>query len=205
MAHSFSTLSELGDGYGFRKVRKALGVTGVRRQRDRLSTWVRRVPALPRRAGRALLRPLRHGPVRGGRRDARARPGWFVPRRVDDAAEGVERGRGRPRVAGDRWQGRLRRARRAARQPGGRRAARELREPGLAAGPDERCETRLLGSGGGHQPGLPAVRSDLVLEQEPEEHVDAAGSPCAIVTAWVRYAACFAYETPKNLSGGFVW
>src|SRR3954453_4386447 len=26
MAHSFSTLSELGDGYGFRKVRKALGV-----------------------------------------------------------------------------------------------------------------------------------------------------------------------------------
>jgi mannose-6-phosphate isomerase-like protein (cupin superfamily) len=26
MTHSFSTLSELGDGYGFRKVRKALGV-----------------------------------------------------------------------------------------------------------------------------------------------------------------------------------
>ena len=27
MAHSFSTLDELGDGYGFRKVRPALGVT----------------------------------------------------------------------------------------------------------------------------------------------------------------------------------
>ena len=26
MAHSFSSLSELGDGYGFRKVRKAMGV-----------------------------------------------------------------------------------------------------------------------------------------------------------------------------------
>ena len=27
MAHSFGTLDELGDGYGFRKVRKTLGVT----------------------------------------------------------------------------------------------------------------------------------------------------------------------------------
>jgi mannose-6-phosphate isomerase-like protein (cupin superfamily) len=28
MGHSFGTLDEMGDGYGFRKVRRALGVTG---------------------------------------------------------------------------------------------------------------------------------------------------------------------------------
>ena len=27
----------------------------------------------------------------------------------------------------------------------------------------------------------------------------------AIANACVRYAACFAYETPKSRSGGFVW
>ncbi len=35
MGHAFGSLDELGDGYGFRKVRRALGVDGVRRQRDR--------------------------------------------------------------------------------------------------------------------------------------------------------------------------
>ena len=33
MSHAFGTIDELGEGYGFRKVRQALGVDGVRRQR----------------------------------------------------------------------------------------------------------------------------------------------------------------------------
>ena len=31
------------------------------------------------------------------------------------------------------------------------------------------------------------------------------GFACANLNAWVRYCACFAYETPISLSGGLVW
>jgi hypothetical protein len=79
MSHAFSSLDELGDGYGFRKIRKALGVDRVRRQRDRLSAGYEG-RALPRHAGRAVLRAPGPRPRRRRRRDARARRGRALPR-----------------------------------------------------------------------------------------------------------------------------
>ena len=94
MSYSFSSLDELGEGYGFRKVRKALGVDGLRRQRDRLPAGLRGLPPLPRRAGRALLRPLRARPAsRSTARSALLGPGGLchvastTPRKVSNVGE----------------------------------------------------------------------------------------------------------------------
>ena len=118
MTHSFSSIDELGDGYGFRKVRKALGVTAF---------GVNAIVYPPGFEGflhyhdeQDELYFVHSGTARfevdGEERDAR--PGRPLPRRVDDAAQGVERRRGRPGAARRRRQGRLRRARRPARRPG---------------------------------------------------------------------------------------
>src|SRR5262249_5731665 len=88
----------------------------VRRQRDRDAARVRGFRALPRRPGRALLRPPGHGAVRGGWRGARARPRRSVPRPGGHPAQVLERRRRRPDRARRRRQGRLRRARRPSRR-----------------------------------------------------------------------------------------
>ena len=109
MPHSFGSIDELGDGYGFRKVRQALGVKafGVNAivyppgyegflhyhdEQDELYFV---------HSGTALFE------VDGEERiSAQAASATCL----DDAAQGVERRRGRPRAAGRRWEGRLRRA-----------------------------------------------------------------------------------------------
>ena len=89
MAHAFSSLDELGDGHGFRKIRGPLGDHGVRGQRARLPARLRGLPPLPRHAGRALLRPQRHRPLRGGRRGRGSLgPGGLVHVESTDAADG---------------------------------------------------------------------------------------------------------------------
>ena len=55
---------QLGEGYGFRKVRQALGVTAFGVNALVFPPALRRARALPRHAGRALLRPPRHGDLR---------------------------------------------------------------------------------------------------------------------------------------------
>ena len=52
-------LDDLGEGPGFRKVRKGLGRDRIRRQRDRPAAGHRDRLSLPRRAGGAVLRPPR--------------------------------------------------------------------------------------------------------------------------------------------------
>ena len=104
---------------------------GVRRQRDRLPAGLRGLPPLPRHAGRALLRPLGRGARRGRGRGAHPRAGRAPPRRVDDAAQGLERERdGGSRHPRRRRQGRLRRARRPHGRRGRHRAPRRVRQLG---------------------------------------------------------------------------
>ena len=98
MGYQVSSLDELGEGYGFRKVRQPLGVTRVRRQRARVPARLRRPEPLPRPAGRAVLRPPRDGDVHVRRRRARGRRGRARPRRVDDAPDDLEPHRRRPRA-----------------------------------------------------------------------------------------------------------
>src|SRR5262249_51408335 len=74
------------------------------------------------------LRAHRPSARRGRRRDARARAGRPAPRRVDDAAKDLERGRRAARPARGRRQGRLCRARRAHGRRGRHRATRRFRE-----------------------------------------------------------------------------
>ena len=80
MGHAFSSLDELGDGYGFRKVRGALGVTAF---------GVNGVVYPPGHPGihhyhdtqdEALLRAQRHGQGGGGGRDGLRRAQRHVPR-----------------------------------------------------------------------------------------------------------------------------
>ena len=84
--YAFSSVDELGEGFGFRKVRGALGVTAFGVNAIVYPAGLRRLQALARPAGRALLRPPRAGARRGRRRGAGARRGRPVPRRVDDPA-----------------------------------------------------------------------------------------------------------------------
>ena len=116
MGHSFGSIDEIGDGYGFRKVRQALGVNAF---------GVNAIVMPPRFEGflhyheqQDELYFVHSGTARVevGRRRAPPRPRWPVPLRVDDAAPGLERRRRRSRAARDRRQGRLRRARRPARR-----------------------------------------------------------------------------------------
>ena len=90
MGYQVSSLDALGEGYGFRKVRGALGVTAFGVNALVFPPGYGRPGALPRPAGRALLRPPRHRDVRDRRRRARRRGGRPRPRRVDDAAPGLE-------------------------------------------------------------------------------------------------------------------
>ncbi len=64
----------------------------IRRQRRRLPAALRGVRALPRDAGRAVLRPQRNRALRRRRRIAPTRARRVVSREVDDAAEGDQRG-----------------------------------------------------------------------------------------------------------------
>ena len=123
MGYAFSSLDELGEGYGFRKIRRGLGVTAF--------------------GANALVMPpgfdgflhyhdtqdelyfVHQGTARF-EVDGEARelgPGEPRPRRVDDAAEVLERRRRRPGRDRDRRPGRLRRARRAPRRPRSRPGA----------------------------------------------------------------------------------
>ena len=93
MAYAISSLDELGEGYGFRKIRAALGVTAFGANALVMPPGLRGVPPLPRHAGRALLRPPGHGAVRGRRRGARPRAGLLVhvesttPRKFSNAGD----------------------------------------------------------------------------------------------------------------------
>ncbi len=71
MSPAFSSLDELGDGYGFRKVRAPLGVTAFGVNALVYPPGYDGLPALPRHAGRAVLRPPRQGA--SSRSTARAR------------------------------------------------------------------------------------------------------------------------------------
>ena len=80
----------------FRKVRARSGSTAFGVERGRLPARRGGVPPLPRRAGRALLRPQRHGALRGrGRRVRELGPGGARPRRLDHPAQVLERRRRR--------------------------------------------------------------------------------------------------------------
>ena len=123
MGYTIATLDDLGEGYGFRKVRKALNVTAFGVNASRLSAAVRGAEPLPRPAGRALLRPPRNGDVRLRRRGAGRPGGRARARRVDDAPNDREPHRRGSRAAGRRGQRRLRRAGRAGRVGRGSREA----------------------------------------------------------------------------------
>ena len=86
MGYSVNSLDALGEGYGFRKVRAPLGVTAFGVNGIVFPPRLRGSEPLPRHAGRALLRPPRHGEVHRRRRGARRRGGRARARRVDDAA-----------------------------------------------------------------------------------------------------------------------
>ena len=195
MPHSFGSIDELGEGYGFRKVRQALGVEAFGVNAIVYPPGLRGLPPLPRRPGRALLRPLRHRALRGRGRGAGPRPRRPLPRAVDDAAQGVERGRGRPRAARRRRQGRLRLPRRPARQPGrGRRATGLVRA--LAAGGYFAALTNAEKLGFLTPPAVispdcqPSGRDSSLSRNQ--RNMSTRGFLRAIATAWVRYAACFA-------------
>ena len=74
--YAVANLDDLGEGPGFRKIRKALGRHRLRRQRDRPAALLRDRQPLPRRAGGALLRPQRRGRDRAS---ATARPSALGP------------------------------------------------------------------------------------------------------------------------------
>ena len=114
VGYAFGTIDEMGDGV-FRKVRQELGVTAFGVNVLVIPPGVVGAAALPRGAGRALLRPRRPRAVRAARRVARARARRALPRRVDDPAPGDERRRRGSRDARRRREGRLRRPRRPAR------------------------------------------------------------------------------------------
>ena len=65
--------AELGDGPRLPQGARGARRDGLRRQRDRLPAPLRRAEPLPRHAGRAVLRPPRHGDVHVRRRRARRR------------------------------------------------------------------------------------------------------------------------------------
>ena len=97
MSYAISSLDELGEGYGFRKVRRALGVTAF---------GVNAVVMPPGYEGflhyhdtQDELYFVHSGTARFevGDEVRELGPGQPRPRRVDDAAEVLERGRRRPR------------------------------------------------------------------------------------------------------------
>ena len=145
MGYTIGSLDELGEGYGFRKIRTAARRHRVRRQRARLPARLRRAGPLPRRAGRALLRPPRHGDLRRSTATSTrsAKAGSCTSSRRRTAGS-----RTAPTTTSSlhrRRQGRLRRARRAARQRRGPRAKRqglladERADDGLPADAADRC------------------------------------------------------------------
>ncbi len=89
-------LDDLGSGHGFRKVRKGLGVDRLRRQRDRDAARLPDRLSLPRRAGRALLRPRRRDGdgvrrrlcLAAAGRHLRARGGGHTLRRLRNVGQG---------------------------------------------------------------------------------------------------------------------
>ena len=133
MSYGFGTIEELGYGYGFRKVRQALGVEafgvnvivmppgylGFHHYHDEQDElyFVH--------AGTARVEVERRGATA-------ARGAWCTSPRPRRA--GLERRRGRPRPARRRRQGRLRLPRRPPRGRRRPRAARQLRLVGLAGG-----------------------------------------------------------------------
>ena len=123
MAFAYRSIDELGTGV-FRKVRQELGVTAFGVNAMVLPAADRLVRALPRRAGRALLRPPGPGGLRGRRTSAsssapEACATWSrrSPRRVWNAGDESLV------LLVDRRQGRLRRARRPHGRPRRRGAA----------------------------------------------------------------------------------
>ena len=123
MTYVISSLDELGEGYGFRKIRKEMGVTAF--------------------GANALVMPpgydgflhfhdtqdelyfVHQGTARFevGGEVRELGPGSLALRRVDDAAEVLQRRRRRSRRDRRRRQGRICRARRAPRRPGARPGA----------------------------------------------------------------------------------
>ena len=80
--YAVANIDTIGEGYGFRKIRRALGVTAFGINAIVMPAGHRDRPPLPRRAGGALLRPPRARRVRVRRRhQARARPGRRRARR----------------------------------------------------------------------------------------------------------------------------
>ena len=93
MSHGFGTLDELGDGYGFRKVRQALGVDAFGVNGIVYPPGQEGFLHYHDEPGRAVLRPLGHGALRGRGRGAELGPGGLVhvssttPRKVSNVGD----------------------------------------------------------------------------------------------------------------------
>ena len=155
--YAFSSIDELGEGPGFRKVRTALGVEAFGVNAVVYPPRFEGFPHYHDDAGRALLRPQRPRARRGRRRDPRARAGRSLPLPVDHAAQALERGRRGPRAADRRRQGRLRRPRRPHRRSGRAAAPDRVRALAQAAG-EAGGDRAPTGSRRRRRPGRPRAR-----------------------------------------------
>ena len=112
--YAVANVDGMGDGPGFRKVRRALGVTAFGVNAIELPAGLRDRPALPRAAGGALLPAPRADRDHARRRHVTARPGRPGAGGRRDRPQDQERGRRARPLPRDRWQGRLRGPRRPA-------------------------------------------------------------------------------------------
>ena len=133
-------LDDLGEGPGFRKVRKGLDVTAFGVNAIVMPPGYETRLPLPRDPGGALLRPSRHDRDGVRRRLGRAPAGGRVRARGRrHPAQAAQRRRGRRRLPVRRRQGRLRRPRRHATATRTRRAApRAPRAPASRRSPEPR-------------------------------------------------------------------
>ena len=207
MTHCFGAVDELGEGLRLPQgAGGPLGVRRLRRQRDRLPPQLRGLSPLPRRAGRALLRPRRHRAVRGRRRGA-ARAGWALPRRVDDSSAGLERGgrttsccsssaaRADTSSATVTWSTRKRTG---ARTSFGK--AWPLRGRGRERWPATACSTPLACRG------RTASRATRASSRSRNQIIMSTfGLAASFVPGLLHVERLLLRRTPKSVSGGFVW
>ena len=215
MAYAFGSIDELGDGYGFRKVRQALGVTAF---------GVNAVVYPPGYDGfehyhdnQDELYFVHAGTARfevGGEERVLGPGGLFhvestTPRKVSNAR------RRRPRAAGRGREGRLRRARRPPRRRRRPRAAsivRARQAGGFSAAGSSRSSSRIAGERWASC-GPPRCRSRIASPPGRARRAAGTRGRCRS-RAWRRelaYASRMycgllrASVTPKSGSGGLVW